>query len=43
VLLGNVAKKMGTKIDWDPENLKVTNIPEANKYVCQPYRDGWSL
>ena len=43
VLLGNVAKKMGTKIVWDHENLKVTNVPEANKYVCRPYRDGWSL
>ncbi|MBL7152676.1 MAG: Gfo/Idh/MocA family oxidoreductase [Phycisphaerae bacterium] len=43
VLLGNVAKKMGTKLDWDDENMKVTNIPEANKYVCRPYRDGWSL
>jgi hypothetical protein len=43
VLLGNVAKRMGTKLDWDHENLKVTNIPEANKYICRPYRDGWSL
>jgi len=43
VLLGNVAKKMGTKIVWDHENLKVTNVPEANKYICRPYRDGWSL
>ncbi|MCP4643640.1 MAG: Gfo/Idh/MocA family oxidoreductase [bacterium] len=42
-LLGNVAKRMNTKIEWDAENLKVTNLPEANQYVRTAYREGWSL
>jgi len=43
VLLGNVAQRIGKKIIWDGKNLKVTNIPEANKYVRSPYRTGWDL
>jgi predicted dehydrogenase len=42
-LLGNVAKRMSTKIEWDAEKLEVTNLPEANQYVKTAYRDGWSL
>jgi predicted dehydrogenase len=42
-LLGNVAKRMDAKIEWDAENLKVTNLPEANKYIRTEYRQGWSL
>ena len=30
-LLGNVAKRVQTRILWDAETLKVTNLPEANK------------
>ena len=43
VLLGNVAIRAGRKILWDGENMKATNIPEANKYVRREYREGWSL
>jgi len=43
VLLGNVAKKMRTRLDWDGPNMKVTNIAEANQYVCREYRQGWTL
>jgi hypothetical protein len=42
-LLGNVAKRMNTRIEWDGEAMKVTNLPEANPYVRTPYREGWSL
>ncbi len=42
-LLGNVAKRMNTKIDWDGDAMRVTNVPEANQYVRTEYRDGWSL
>ncbi|MCX6997115.1 MAG: Gfo/Idh/MocA family oxidoreductase [Kiritimatiellaeota bacterium] len=38
VLLGNIAIRTGKKIEWDGENLRCTNVPEANKYVKQPYR-----
>jgi predicted dehydrogenase len=45
ILLGNVALKVGVgkKLIWDGPNLKVTNIPEANKYVNKEYRKGWDF
>jgi hypothetical protein len=42
-LLGNVARRMDARIEWDAENMKVTNLPEANGYVRTPYRGGWNL
>jgi predicted dehydrogenase len=43
VLLGNIAKKMQSKLYWDAENMKITNDPQANQYLTQPYRPGWTL
>jgi predicted dehydrogenase len=43
VQLGNIAIKTGKKLLWDPENMKITNVPEANAYINPPYRDGWTL
>ncbi len=42
-LLGNVARKLDTRIEWDAAKLKVTNVPEADKLIRTPYRQGWSL
>lgn len=42
-LLGNIATRTGKKIYWDPANLKITNNEEANGYIREPYRSGWSL
>ena len=42
-MLGNVAKRVDTRIEWDAENLRVTNISEANQYVRPTYREGWTL
>lgn len=42
-LLGNIALKVGRRIDWDPVGLKVTNCPEANRYVKREYRPGWEV
>jgi hypothetical protein len=41
--LGNIAKRVDTRIEWDSENLQVTNVPDANQYVRREYRDGWTL
>ncbi len=41
--LGNVAKRMDARIEWDAENMKVTNLEEANQYVRVEYRKGWIL
>jgi len=43
VLLGNVALRAREKIYWDADNMKVTNVPEADKYVRREYRAGWTL
>jgi hypothetical protein len=50
VLLGNVAVRMGQqlyekglKLYYDGPNMKVTNLPEANKYIRSEYREGWTL
>jgi predicted dehydrogenase len=50
VLLGNVAlrpelrgKLTQTKLYWDGENMKFTNVPEANDYLHRQYRQGWVL
>lgn len=43
VLLGNVALRVPGKLNWDYENMRFTNIDEANQYIDEPYRDGWAL
>ena len=44
VVMGNLAiRYLGKRLDWDGENMKVTNVPEANEYVHRQYREGWSL
>ena len=35
ILLGNVAMRVGKKIEWDGPNLKATNCPEADQYVSR--------
>ena len=42
-LLGNVAKRVDARIEWDRVRMKVTNLPEANKYIRTKYREGWTL
>jgi len=42
-LLGNIAKRVDARIDWDAANLKIANLPEADKLVRTQYRQGWSL
>ncbi len=44
VLLGVLAMRFkDTPLEWDPANLKVTNLPEADKLIHPPFRDGWTL
>ena len=43
ILLGNVAARAGKKLFWDGPNFKVTNMPEAEKYLEREYREGWRL
>ena len=42
VLLGSVCiRNGGEKLLWDSENLKITNDPDANKFLHYEYRKGW--
>ncbi|MDB6027308.1 MAG: iolG 18 [Verrucomicrobiales bacterium] len=41
--LGNVAHRVGKKLEWDAKNLKVKNAPEAAHIIHREYRKGWKL
>ncbi|NNE93144.1 MAG: Gfo/Idh/MocA family oxidoreductase [Verrucomicrobiales bacterium] len=43
VLLGNLAVRLNKKVEWDAENLKSPNSPEADKLIKRDYRAGWEL
>jgi predicted dehydrogenase len=43
VLLGVVALKAGTTIEWDPAGLKAKNVPSADQYIRRDYRKGFSI
>jgi predicted dehydrogenase len=43
VLLGNVAFRVGKKLDWDAKNVRATNAPEADKFIRNTYREGWDF
>lgn len=41
--LGNVAYRVGKKLEWDAQALRATNAPEADPLIRREYRSGWSL
>ena len=41
--LGNVALRVGHRIEWDHLQFRVTNCREANQYIGREYRRGWEL
>ncbi|MDB6029226.1 MAG: Oxidoreductase domain protein [Verrucomicrobiales bacterium] len=43
VLLGNVAFRVGKKLEWDSKHLKAKNCPEADQFIQHHYRKGWKL
>ena len=42
-LLGNVAFRMGQRLDWNSEELAVTNCDEAEPLIRKEYREGWRI
>ena len=42
-LLGNVAYRVGRKLQWDSHRLRATNSPEAEQYIQHHYRKGWNI
>lgn len=50
VLLGNIALRLELReqltrqtLDFDPVNLRIPSLPEANEFLHYEYRDGWTL
>ena len=43
VLLGNLAIRLGKKIEWNSEKQVATNSAEANSIIKRIYRKGWEL
>jgi hypothetical protein len=43
ILLGNVAMRVGKKLEWDGDKLRASNCKEADAYLRREYRKGWTL
>ena len=43
VLLGVVALKLGGRIEWDAEAMRVKNNSDADQYLRRDYRKGFSI
>ena len=43
VLLGNVAFRVGKKLEWDAANARVKNTRDADHIIRREYRKGWTL
>ncbi len=42
--MGNLTVRFPNRLLlWDGEKMEITNDKDANAYVRQPYREGWSL
>lgn len=42
-LLGNVAYRVGKKLEWDAKKLRAVNCREADQYIQHEYRKGWKI
>lgn len=40
--VGVLAQRFNTRIEFDAENMKVTNHPDMEQYIKEPVREGWS-
>ncbi len=43
VLLGDVAYRSGKPLAWDAAAFRITNHPDAEKWLSKEYRRGWEL
>ena len=41
--LGNVAYRVVKKLQWDADNMRATNAPEADQFIRRERRKGWEL
>ena len=43
MLLGVIALRVEGKLEWDSAKMRITNMPEANKFIKPTFRKGWSF
>lgn len=43
MLLGIAALNAGKKIEYDAENMRITNVPDSDALLKRQYREGWAL
>ena len=45
VLLGNIAFRagVGKRVEWDSAGMRCVNMPELNRWLEKPYREGWRV
>jgi predicted dehydrogenase len=43
VNLGTIALRAGKRVEFDSSQMKITNVPAANRYLRRQYRSGWEL
>jgi hypothetical protein len=43
VLLGNLAFRAGSKIEWDSQQLRASSCPAADEFIQHHYRPGWEI
>ena len=41
--LGNIAYRVGKRLEWDAETMRIRNAPAAEQYLGREYRKGWKL
>ena len=43
LLVGNLALRLQTAIEWDSAAMKATNAPEADRLIHKKYRTGFGI
>jgi predicted dehydrogenase len=43
LLVGNLAVRLKTRVEWDSKTMRSPNCPEADNYITKFYRVGWTL
>ncbi len=43
IVLGSVALHFDQKLEWDAARMRITNVPEANRFVRPKMREGWEI
>jgi predicted dehydrogenase len=43
LLVGNLAVRLGKRVEWDAKAMRSPNCPEADNYITKFYRNGYNL